>query len=139
MGMDMVDHETTVNAIGRLAAALPHIISEREVSMVMDEFLMLKNDLKSNTCKKSISSDRLDHQWADAFSNASYGHKKYPLRKKVIRSFCCLHNGNASVERSFSDNNNKLSPERKKSQYRNTVRIAPFKGACSAFRRSTQH
>lgn len=50
--------------------------------MVMDEFLMLKNDLKSNTpTEESMSADRLDHQWANVFSKASNGQKNQLLQK----------------------------------------------------------
>ena len=45
-------------------------------------------------------------------SEAGKGSKKLLNLEKVIKSFLCLQNGNASVERNLSDNKNTISAER---------------------------
>ena len=46
--------------------------------------------------------------------NQKKGTQKYKLPSKVAKHFLAYHNGNAIVERSFSDNKNTLSSERTK-------------------------
>ena len=43
---------------------------------------------------------------------SSNGERKYQLLSKIVKSFLSLPNGNASVERSVSDNKNTFTNER---------------------------
>lgn len=106
--------ETSVNAIGRLAAALPHIIKDREVSLVKDEWKLLQVSTSNSSEARNddSSSNRLDHFWSKTVSEAEGETKKFLHLEKVLKSFLCLQSGNASVERSLSDNKNTVSAER---------------------------
>ena len=56
---------------------------------------------------------RLDLYWSMIFEFTSFnGEPKYELLSKVVKSFLSIPSGNASVERSLSDNKNTLDPER---------------------------
>ena len=110
--------EWTVNAIGRLAAKLPHMVSEREVSLVKDQWKLYQAEDIPEEWHTDILMDvpkRLDHYWAKVLKiKSESGTKKYSLLSKVVKSCLSLHNGNASVERSLSDNKNTLTSERTK-------------------------
>ena len=55
----------------------------------------------------------IDICWAKVVDTRSAGgERKYRLLLKVIKSFLSLKNSNASAERSISENNNNLRPER---------------------------
>jgi len=112
-----IKDEMSVNAIGRLAALVPHVVSDREVSLVKDEWKLLRVALMGQDCsddhkeskKKESCSIRLDHFWSKTLSGAG---GKFLHLEKVVKSLMCLQNGNASVERSLSDNKNTITAER---------------------------
>ena len=54
-------------------------------------------------------STRLDLFWSKTLSGAG---GEFLLLEKVLKSLMCLQNGNASVERSLSDNKNTVTAER---------------------------
>nr|XP_047130189.1 uncharacterized protein LOC124810047 [Hydra vulgaris] len=88
LGAQMRSEPWTVNAIGRIAVTMPHVITEREVSFVKDEWKLYQaaNISKANiyfVSESNIDSDtkklkRVDHYWANVFeSNNEYGKTKY--------------------------------------------------------------
>ena len=59
------------------------------------------------------ANSRIDDFWAKVCAmKTSHGDEKFGALKKVVKSILCIPNGNASVERSLSDNRNTLTPER---------------------------
>ena len=107
--------EWTAQSIGRLALRIPHIIQEREVSLVKDEWKLYQleeipvewyNDENGNF-------KRVDSYWAQIFKiRDGSGNVKYKHLAKIVKSILSLPNGNVSVERSLSDNKNMLTSER---------------------------
>jgi hypothetical protein len=81
----------------------------------MDEWKLLQLDVIPDTWSKNDdgSPKRLDHYWSKIFSmESSTGGVKYKLLCIVVKSCLCLQHGNASVERSLSDNKNTLTVTR---------------------------
>nr|XP_047145934.1 uncharacterized protein LOC124818871 [Hydra vulgaris] len=116
LGAQMRSEPWTVNAIGRIAVTMPHVITEREVSFVKDEWKLyqaanISKDWYIDSDTKKLK--RVDHYWAKVFEcNNEYGKTNYGYLSKVVKSCLTIQNGNASAERSLSDNNNTLTPER---------------------------
>ena len=108
----------SVEAIGRLASLIPHIVSEREVSIVKDQWRLYQlEEINDNWISNSETGKprRVDFYWSKIFEIlSSGGEKKYNMLSKVVKSFLSIPNGNASVERSLSDNKNTLTHERTK-------------------------
>ena len=108
----------SVDAIGRLAELIPHLISEREVSIVNDEWRLYQSEEIDEIWIKDPETGkfrRLDFYWSNVFKVlSSSGDKKYLFLSKVVKSFLSIPNGNAGVERSLSDNKNTLTTERVK-------------------------
>ena len=107
--------EWTVQSIGRLALRIPHIIQEREVSLVKDEWKLYQ--LEEIPAEWYIDENgnfkRVDSYWAQIFKiRDGSGIVKYRHLAKVVKSILSLPNGNAIVERSLSDNTNMLTSER---------------------------
>ena len=60
--------------------------------------------------KNSGQQKRIDTYWAKVFGIwTETGDLKYSLHSKVVKSSLTMHNGNANVERSISDNKNTLT------------------------------
>ncbi|XP_047134307.1 uncharacterized protein LOC124812180 [Hydra vulgaris] len=116
LGAQMRSEPWTVNAIGRIAVRMSHVITEKEVSFVKDEWKLyqaanISKDWYIDFDTKKLK--RVDHYWAKVFeSNNEYGKTKYGYLSKVVKSCLTIQNGNASAERSLSDNKNTLTPER---------------------------
>ena len=103
-----------VNAIGRLASMLSHVIAEREVSPVKDEWNVLQTEeiLNDWYMENSVQQKRIDTYWAKVFEiRTETGDLKYSLLSKIVKSFLGMPNGNANVEASLSDNKNTLTSE----------------------------
>ena len=94
---------------------LPHVIAEREVTLVQEQFKLLQVEQVPDSWFKENDGKLkgIDMYWAKVFDigNAA-GERKYTLLSKVVKSCLSLQNSNASVERSLSDNKNTLRPER---------------------------
>ena len=109
------EKELAVNAIGRLASMLPHIITEREVSLVKDEWKILQTEEIPDDwyMENSGQQKRIDTYWAKVFEiRTETGDLKYSLLSKVVKSFLAMPNGNANVERSLLDNKKTLTSGR---------------------------
>lgn len=106
------DKDWTIGAIKRLALKVPHIISEREVSLVADQWMIYQaEDIPIDWEEEQ----HMDTYWSKVFKlKSGIVEPKLFLLSKVVKSFLCLHNGNAEVERSLSDNKNTLTAERTK-------------------------
>ena len=95
----------SVDVISRLALLILHLISQREVSIVKDQWRLYQlvkiaenrvNDPK--TGKMCL----IGFSWFKVFTfMSSNGERKYKLLSKVVMPFLSLPNGNASVERSL--------------------------------------
>ena len=100
--------------IGKLGQLLSHVITEREVTLVQDQFKLLQvEQVPGSWFKEKDGKLKLtDMYWTKAFDiqNAA-GERKYTLFSKVVKSCLSLQNSNASVERSLSGNRNTLRPE----------------------------
>ena len=93
---------------------LPHITAEREVSLAKDEWKILQTGeiLNDWYIENSAQQKRIDTYWANVFEiRTETGDLKYSLLIKVVKSFLGMPNGNANVERSLSDDKNKLNSE----------------------------
>ena len=95
---------------------LPHIVPEREVSLVRDEYKLLQAenipDEWSLDSNKNLK--RVDSFWAEVFDiKTCAGERKFKVMPKVVKSFFSLQNLNADVERSLSDIKNTCTSERK--------------------------
>ena len=106
----------TVNSIGRLAAHLPHIVSEQEITIIKDQWRVYQAEtIDENWIKDSETGKlkRLDHCWAKILKTVSLtiGSRKYNILSKVVKSCLSVPNGNAGAERSLSDNKNMLVSE----------------------------
>ncbi|XP_047132571.1 uncharacterized protein LOC124811258 isoform X3 [Hydra vulgaris] len=90
--------------------------AKNQVSFVKDEWKLyqaanISKDWYIDFDTKKLK--RVDHYWAKVFeSNNEYGKTKYGYLSKVVKSCLTIQNGNASAERSLSDNKNTLTPER---------------------------
>ena len=109
--------EWTVNAIGRLASLLPHVLSKKEMALIKDEWRLYQiEDIQENWFRdtKSGKMIRVDEYWQNIFEirSANSTNAKYPCLRKVVKTLLSLPNGNADVERSLSDNKNTLTAER---------------------------
>ena len=107
----------TVNSIGRLAALLPHIVSEQEITIIKDQWRPYQAEtIGENWIKDSETGKlkRLDHCWAKILKivSLSDGSRKYNVLSKVAKSCLSVPNGNAGAERSLPDNKNMLFSER---------------------------
>ena len=107
----------TVNSIGRLAALLPHIVSEQEITIVKDQWRLYQTEtIDENWIKDSETGKlkRLDHYWAKILKivSLSDGSRKYNVLRKVVKSCLPVPSGNAGAERSMSDNKNMLVSQR---------------------------
>ena len=94
---------------------LPHIITEREASLVKDEWKILQNEEipDDRYMENSGQQKRIDIYQAKVFEiRTETGDLKYSLLNKVVKSFLAMPNGNANVERSLSDNKNTLTSKR---------------------------
>ncbi|XP_065641994.1 uncharacterized protein LOC124815288 [Hydra vulgaris] len=91
--------------------------AKNQVSFVKDEWKLyqaanISKDWYIDFDTKKLK--RVDHYWAKIFeSNNEYGKTKYGYLSKVVKSCLTIQNGNASAERSLSDNKNTLTPESK--------------------------
>ncbi|XP_047145561.1 uncharacterized protein LOC124818591 [Hydra vulgaris] len=116
LGAQMRSEPWTVNAIGRIAVTMPHVITEREVSFVKDEWKLyqaanISKDWYIDSDTKKLK--RVDHYWAKVFKSSNeYGKTKYGYLSKVVKSCLTSQNGNANAKRSLSDNKNTLTHER---------------------------
>nr|XP_047140151.1 uncharacterized protein LOC124815456 [Hydra vulgaris] len=92
LGAQMRSEPWTVNAIGRIAVRMPHVITEREVSFVKNEWKLyqaanISKDWYIDFDTKILK--RVDHYWTKVFeSNNEYGKTKYGYLSKVVKS--CL-------------------------------------------------
>lgn len=125
--------ESSIEAIARLAALVPHVVSEREICLVRDEWRMYQIEtIPTEWYKQSDSEEfgRLDHFWAKVLSiRTENGGRRYIHLAKVVKSFLSMANGNADVERSLSLNRNTLTDDRN--------RLSD--GALIALRRAKEH
>ena len=103
------DKPWTVNSIARIAEHMPHIIKSIQVSQVKDEWKSLQAEVLPDECDRK----RIDKYYANIFNMKNMmGEPKFKLLRLVIKSALSLQNGNASVERSLSDNKNTLTKTR---------------------------
>ena len=98
----------TVNSIGRLAALLPHIVSEQEIAIVKDQWRLYQAETTDENWIKDSETGkfkRLDPYWAKILKivSLSDGSCKYNVLSKVVNSCLSVPNGNAGAERSLSD------------------------------------
>ena len=102
----------SVEAIGRLASLILHLISKREVSIVNDQWRLYwleKIDENWISDPKTDKMCQIDFFWSKVFTvMSSNRERKYKLLSKVVNSFISFPNGNANVERSLSDNKSTL-------------------------------
>ena len=90
--------------IENLARLFPHVVKEKEISQVCDEWMMHGSDDK---VKEIGEKNRVDHWWRSIFKMKTLiGDRKYPKLEKIIKNLLSLHHANSAVERSFSGNNN---------------------------------
>ena len=105
----------TVASFRKLCSLLPHVITEREISLAQDQWKLLQMETVSESwhTNEDGTHKRLDVYWAKIFDiKSDNGEKKYDLIAKVMKSCLTLQNGNAAVERSLSDNKNTLTAKR---------------------------
>ena len=103
----------SVDAIGRLASLIPHLIFKREVSIVRGHrrlYQLEKIDENGINDPKTGTMCRIVFFLSKVFTFiSSNGERKCKLLSKIVKSFLSPPNGNASVERSLSDNKNTLT------------------------------
>ena len=93
-----------------LAKKFSHIIQETEVSKAKDDWKLYQTE---DDAQIDVSKCRIDHYWGKIFKfQLATGEPKYENLSKVVKSLLSLHNGNAAVERSLSDNKNTCTKER---------------------------
>ena len=103
------DKPWTVNSIARIAEHMPRIIKSIQVSQVKDEWKSLQAEVLPDEWDRK----RIDKYYANIFNMKNMmGEPKFKLLRLVIKSALSLQNGNASVERSLSDNKNTLTKTR---------------------------
>ena len=103
-------NKVTLKQIELLAKKFTHVIQETEVSKVKDEWKLYQAE---DDAKIDVSKCRIDHYWRKIFKfQLATGEPKYDNLSKLVKSVLSLHNGNAAVERSFSDNKNTCTKER---------------------------
>ena len=128
----------TVNSLGRLAAVLPHIVSEQEITVVKDQWRLYQAEtIDQNWMKDSETGKfkRLDHYWVKILKTVSLSHgsRKYNVLSKVVKSCLSVPNDNAGAERSLSDNKNMLVSERTNLKPKTTVGMWRAKGYARTF------
>ena len=109
------DKPWTVNSIARIAEHMPHIIKSLQAEVLPDEW-----DRK-----------HIDKYCANIFNMKNMmGEPKFKLLRLVINSALSLQNGNASVERSLSDNKNTLTKTRTNLRAETLVGLRRAKQCC---------
>ena len=94
---------------------MPHVIEERSIAILKDEWQNLQEEEIDErwVFNEDVSFKLLDCYWDKVFQLMNgVGNPKYKYLQPVVKSCLCLQNGNADVERSFSDNKNCLTKER---------------------------
>ena len=123
----------TVEAIKRIASALPHIVGGREISYVLDAWKMLQlEDIPEDWSLNSDGSfKRIDHYYAKVLDiRSETGDLKYKELAPVVKTCLSIRNGNASCERSLSDNKNMLTAERTNLSEETIMGLRRAKGHC---------
>ena len=83
-----------------------HIIDPLQVSQIKDEW----KALQAEAIPQKWAEGRVDHYFAKIFDIKNFlGATKYNILPKLVKSALSLQNGNAAVEKSFSDNKNTLT------------------------------
>ena len=91
-----------------LAKKFGHVIAEKDVSRLKDEWKLYQADENIELMKC-----RIDHYWRKVFKLKTLaGDFRYPTLWKLVKSILTLHHGNADVERSLSDNKNTCTKDR---------------------------
>ena len=105
---DQRKNQITVRNIEYLAKRFDHVIAEKEVSQIKDEWKLYQADSNLDETKC-----RIDHYWGKVLKLKTLaGIYKYPTLRRLVKSVLTLHHGNADVERSLSDNKNTCTKDR---------------------------
>lgn len=106
LALEYDNAEMEVRSLRYLAAQLPQVLGDDQVSSLIDEWHILKcSGDKSAKCTQ----ERIDDYWAKVFSlRSATGEQKYPLLSRLIKALLSLPHGNADCERGFSENKHLL-------------------------------
>ncbi|CAF4065123.1 unnamed protein product, partial [Rotaria sp. Silwood1] len=108
----------------RVARAVPHLLTDREIAHLHDEWLtysietidekwIIKSAGKDSNGNDDITYQRIDFYWNNVLSiTTTDGRPKYPTLSKLVKNILIISHGNADVERGFSINENIIVPNR---------------------------